>query len=112
MGHGAVLTSTVNLGMADIYPATSGKARVAEYLAEYYGVPLAKSAFLCDDDNDVELARLVGKAYCPAVSSVRASSASVAADQTCHATWLAVRSLQRGRLRVSYKAGVYRRLVA
>jgi 3-deoxy-D-manno-octulosonate 8-phosphate phosphatase KdsC-like HAD superfamily phosphatase len=67
----AGLVSTINLGKADVYPATSGKAQVAGYLARHYGVPLEKSAFICDDDNDVELAKLVGRAYCPAISSVR-----------------------------------------
>ena len=70
----AGLISTVNLGKADVYPATSGKARAAEYLAKYYGVPLSSCALLCDDDNDLELALLVGKAYCPSIASVGFSS--------------------------------------
>jgi hydroxymethylpyrimidine pyrophosphatase-like HAD family hydrolase len=58
------------MGKADVYPATSGKAQAAAYLAAYYGVPLSSCAFMCDDDNDIELAQRVGKAYCPSISSV------------------------------------------
>jgi len=61
----AGLTSAFNLGCADIFPSTSGKARVGAYIAKFYGVRLddPRVVFLCDDDNDIELARCVGKAF-------------------------------------------------
>lgn len=68
------LASTFNLGCADVYPATSGKRAVAEHVALRLGIRLADAAFLCDDDNDLDLAAAVGRAF-----AVGATHASVAA---------------------------------
>lgn len=65
------LTSTFNLGQADVYPSTSGKEAAGRYLVERFGGSVAEAAFLCDDDNDVALALALGRAYLPSVSSVR-----------------------------------------
>ena len=64
------LVSTVNLGMADVYPAKSGKANAAMHIAKHMGADIEQCAFLCDDDNDIDLAKVVGKAYLPSVSAV------------------------------------------
>lgn len=65
------LVSTYNLGKADVYPSTSGKAAAARYMMQKWGAACEDCAFLCDDDNDIELAETVGRAFLPSVSSVR-----------------------------------------
>lgn len=65
------LASTFNLGCADVYPATSGKRAVAEHVASSAGARVTASAFLCDDDNDLDLAAVVGRAF--AVGATHAS---------------------------------------
>lgn len=57
------LASSRNLGCADVYPATSGKAAVGAYVADKLGLSLKSAAFLCDDDNDLRLAAAVGRAF-------------------------------------------------
>jgi hydroxymethylpyrimidine pyrophosphatase-like HAD family hydrolase len=65
------LACTFNLGTADFYPTTSGKGNAARHLMARFGMEdTSKSAFLCDDDNDLPLAALVGKAFLPSISSV------------------------------------------
>lgn len=70
------LASSVNLSCVDIYPSTSGKKNSCQYLAEKLapntesGTILASdSFFLCDDDNDIEMAMACRHAFCPQVSS-------------------------------------------
>lgn len=65
------MVSTINLGKADVYPAYSGKANAAVHIAKQMGVDMKDTAFLCDDDNDIDLAKVVGKAYMPTVAAVR-----------------------------------------
>lgn len=67
----AGLASTINLGMSDVYPAGSGKQGAAIQIARHFGADLCDCAFLCDDDNDIQLAKVVGKAYLPSVAAVR-----------------------------------------
>lgn len=67
----AGLASTVNLGMSDVYPAGSGKQGAAIQIAKHFNADLCDCAFLCDDDNDIQLAKVVGKAYLPSVAAVR-----------------------------------------
>lgn len=57
------LSSSRNLGCADIFPAASGKEAVGRYVAERLRVSLKNCAFLCDDDNDLPLAAAVGRAF-------------------------------------------------
>jgi 3-deoxy-D-manno-octulosonate 8-phosphate phosphatase KdsC-like HAD superfamily phosphatase len=64
------LDCSFNLGVADFYPTTSGKEKVAEYLMGKYGVKAEDACFLCDDDNDLPLARLVGKVFLPSIGHV------------------------------------------
>lgn len=64
------LKSSINLGAADFYPNTSGKVGAARHVAERFGTPLGSCGFLCDDDNDLELAAVVARAYLPSVTSV------------------------------------------
>lgn len=66
----ACLGSSFNLGIADFYPAISGKEGVAAYLMKKFDVPADRCVFLCDDDNDLKLAAIVGKAFLPSVSAV------------------------------------------
>lgn len=61
----------MNLGKADVYPAHSGKANAAVHIAKQLGIDIKDCAFLCDDDNDIDLAKVVGKAYMPTVAAVR-----------------------------------------
>lgn len=64
------LSCTENLGVMDFYPAASGKEGAAQHLMRKWGVNPAATAFLCDDDNDLALAAVVGKAFLPSVSAV------------------------------------------
>eukprot|EP00197_Chlamydomonas_leiostraca_P012292 CAMPEP_0202869656 /NCGR_PEP_ID=MMETSP1391-20130828/12575_1 /ASSEMBLY_ACC=CAM_ASM_000867 /TAXON_ID=1034604 /ORGANISM="Chlamydomonas leiostraca, Strain SAG 11-49" /LENGTH=268 /DNA_ID=CAMNT_0049549997 /DNA_START=62 /DNA_END=868 /DNA_ORIENTATION=- len=63
------LDSSFNLGAADFYPDTSGKVRAARYLMARFQARAQDCVFLCDDDNDMELAAEVGRAYLPSVTS-------------------------------------------
>lgn len=47
------LASSFNLGMADVYPANSGKKNAALYLMRHFGSHPDSCCFLCDDDNDI-----------------------------------------------------------
>jgi hydroxymethylpyrimidine pyrophosphatase-like HAD family hydrolase len=60
-----------NLGAVDIYPETSGKKNAAVYLMQKFGgnTDGTDSVFMCDDDNDIELAQAVSKAYLPSITS-------------------------------------------
>ena len=42
-----------------------------------WSVARSDSVFLCDDDNDMELAAEVGRAFLPSISSVRSSDSWV-----------------------------------
>jgi 3-deoxy-D-manno-octulosonate 8-phosphate phosphatase KdsC-like HAD superfamily phosphatase len=57
-------------GVVDFYPAVSGKEGAARHLMARWGVGPAATAFLCDDDNDLALAAVVGKAFLPSTSAV------------------------------------------
>ena len=59
------LTSFVNLGCVDILPAASGKLNAGLYLIGRLGARPESSTFLCDDDNDLELAAAVSEAVLP-----------------------------------------------
>ncbi|GAX80007.1 hypothetical protein CEUSTIGMA_g7446.t1 [Chlamydomonas eustigma] len=63
------LSCSFNLGAADFYPATSGKLQAAKYLMKCWSIDSKDSVFLCDDDNDMELALQVGKAFLPSITS-------------------------------------------
>ncbi len=69
-GWAGVLSTTTNLGSVDIFPARSGKKNAAAYLADRTGGwELGRhAAFLCDDDNDIELASCANKVYLPGMS--------------------------------------------
>ncbi|KAJ9533439.1 hypothetical protein QJQ45_026474, partial [Haematococcus lacustris] len=57
------------VGAADFYPATSGKVRAAQYLMGRFRATPHSCTFMCDDDNDMELAAVVAKAFLPTVTS-------------------------------------------
>lgn len=59
----AELTSSFNLGVADVYPATSGKAAAALHLMKRLGAAPEHCSLMCDDDNDLGLAAVVGKVF-------------------------------------------------
>jgi hydroxymethylpyrimidine pyrophosphatase-like HAD family hydrolase len=60
-----------NLGAVDVYSNTSGKKNAAVYLMGKFGGNTngSDSIFMCDDDNDIELAKAVSKAYLPSITS-------------------------------------------
>lgn len=51
---------------------------VHRYLMKTWGIKHQDSVFLCDDDNDMELAALVGRAFLPTVSSASVERAVAA----------------------------------
>ena len=77
------LTSAFNLGCADVFATTSGKANVAAYVAARFDLQLgdASVVFLCDDDNDVDLAQRVAKAFVVGVNSQSMADAIQAATR-------------------------------
>mmetsp|Transcript_6995 Transcript_6995/g.14502 ORF Transcript_6995/g.14502 Transcript_6995/m.14502 type:complete len:315 (+) Transcript_6995:3171-4115(+) len=64
----AGLSSSFNLGKADIYPIQSGKANAARHILALLDVGAEDSVALFDDDNDVELGQLCGKGYLPGIT--------------------------------------------
>lgn len=63
------LACSTNLGSLDVYPKTSGKLNAAKYLMNIFGANSKTSVFMCDDDNDIELALHVSKAFLPSITS-------------------------------------------
>jgi hypothetical protein len=57
-----------NLGHVDVVPKGSGKVRAAQYVAKKWGARAEDAVMLMDDDNDLELAAWVGRAFVPTVS--------------------------------------------
>ncbi|KAK9838542.1 hypothetical protein WJX81_006152 [Elliptochloris bilobata] len=70
----AGLAHSRNLHAADVYPETSGKDNAARHLMQRFDAAPHGCFLLCDDDNDLRLAALVGKAFV-----VGATAPSVAA---------------------------------
>lgn len=62
------LTSSFNLGKADIYPAASGKANAARHILELNHIDATNAVALFDDDNDLELGALCGASFLPSVT--------------------------------------------
>jgi hydroxymethylpyrimidine pyrophosphatase-like HAD family hydrolase len=63
------ICSSFNIGAADFYPVTSGKVEAAKYLMSKWGSDPSQCTFLCDDDNDIQLALAVRKAFLPNITS-------------------------------------------
>ncbi|KAL3148732.1 hypothetical protein ABBQ38_014143 [Trebouxia sp. C0009 RCD-2024] len=63
------LTSSYNIGKADFYPVTSGKRNAAQHIVDGFGSNMTDAFLLCDDDNDMELAVAVEKAFLLSISS-------------------------------------------
>lgn len=63
------LACSTNLGSLDVYPKTSGKLNAAKYLMDTFKSGSESSIFMCDDDNDIELAMYVSKAFLPSITS-------------------------------------------
>lgn len=63
------LASSFNIGLADFYPSTSGKEKAAQHIVNKFGSNLAEAFLLCDDDNDMGLAAVVGKVFLPSITS-------------------------------------------
>ena len=57
----------MNLGHVDIYPTVSGKRKAGIYVLQRLGVDASEAGFLCDDENDLELAMAVGHVFIPQV---------------------------------------------
>ena len=47
------LATSCNIGLADFYPATSGKENAAKHIVEKFSSNLDASFLMCDDDNDM-----------------------------------------------------------
>ncbi|KAI8469912.1 MAG: hypothetical protein J3K34DRAFT_521817 [Monoraphidium minutum] len=73
------LKCSFNLGVADFYPAASGKEGAAARLLARWGGAARAAVHLGDDDNDLPLARLVGRAFLPSISE-ESVAAAVAAE--------------------------------
>jgi hypothetical protein len=83
---------STNLGVLDFYPARSGKEGAAKRLERLFAAaaaagggagattPPVRTAFLCDDDNDLALASRVGRVFVPTFGSTSMESA-VRAEQ-------------------------------
>ncbi|KAL4452622.1 hypothetical protein ABPG75_008284 [Micractinium tetrahymenae] len=78
------LATALNLGAADVFPATSGKENAARYLMQRFGAEPAECNFMCDDDNDLGLAALVRKAYLPGITAPSVAAAVAAAPHRFH----------------------------
>lgn len=69
------LVSSINLGCMDVYPGISGKKNACQYLAQKMlggdgETVLAQNCVcLCDDDNDLAMAKACRHAYLPGLSS-------------------------------------------
>jgi hypothetical protein len=80
-------------GVVDFYPATSGKEGAAHHLMSRWGVGPAATAFLCDDDNDLALAAVVGRAFLPSISAVSVLSGVGGGNAVCGATAIMVQAV-------------------
>ncbi|GFR53021.1 hypothetical protein Agub_g15713 [Astrephomene gubernaculifera] len=78
------LSCSFNLGAADFYPATSGKVMAARHLMRRFSAAAPDCCFLCDDDNDLELAAEVGRALLPSITSDTVRQAVEAAPDRFH----------------------------
>ena len=74
------LASFGNLGCVDILPAASGKRNAGLYLVARVGARPETTSFLCDDDNDLELAAAVSEALLPQCTATSVRDAVDAAD--------------------------------
>lgn len=74
------LATSVNLGCVDFYPKQSGKKNCCAYLAKHFSektkaeddgssLLAEKAVCMCDDDNDLQMARACSKAYVPGITS-------------------------------------------
>lgn len=69
LANSSNLACSTNLGSLDVYPKTSGKLNAAKYLMTRFKSNPDSSIFMCDDDNDIELALNVSKAFLPTITS-------------------------------------------
>ena len=74
----ACLKASVNLGVLDFYPAAAGKEGAAAHLLARWGGAPHCAAHLCDDDNDLPLARMVARAFLPRVAEASVAAAAAA----------------------------------
>lgn len=69
------LSTSFNLGKADIYPAASGKANAAKHILQLCGWTPAVAVAMFDDDNDLELGALCNVSFLPGVTHPNVLSA-------------------------------------
>lgn len=62
------LAYSFNLGKADIYPSTSGKAAAAKEVLRRHGLRSAHAVAMFDDHNDLELGELASRSFLPGVT--------------------------------------------
>jgi len=77
------LACTLNLGKADVYPISSGKANAARFVLDIEKASAHESVAMFDDDNDIELGELCGTGILPGVTH---SSVIQAAQRNPHWT--------------------------
>mmetsp|Transcript_599 Transcript_599/g.1926 ORF Transcript_599/g.1926 Transcript_599/m.1926 type:complete len:420 (+) Transcript_599:589-1848(+) len=65
----ASLKYAFNLGMCDIFPANSGKDSAVMFVMESFGLSSKDCVCMCDDDNDLGMAALVGQVYLPGITA-------------------------------------------
>ena len=75
----STLSTCCNLGCADIFPASSSKQAVAAHVARralgIESLDDARVVFMCDDDNDVDMALLVAHTFVVGVNCERLRAA-------------------------------------
>mmetsp|Transcript_40430 Transcript_40430/g.65593 ORF Transcript_40430/g.65593 Transcript_40430/m.65593 type:complete len:206 (-) Transcript_40430:1015-1632(-) len=59
------IASAFNLGKADFFPVNSGKENAVQYIASTLGVDMSHTYALFDDNNDIEMGRIVSKCFLP-----------------------------------------------
>ena len=76
----ATLRYAYNLGAADVFPATSGKAAALRYVAQRWGIAPESARCCCmgDDDNDIAMTRAVSHAFLPGVNAPTLAAAVAA----------------------------------
>lgn len=67
-GEEDALQCFYNLGMLDVMPRGSGKVNAARYVMERLGARPEDCVMLCDDQNDLQLAEYVGRAFVPTIA--------------------------------------------
>lgn len=85
------ISSSMNLGKYDFYPAMCGKGNAVRYLQQKLGVAREESAALFDDDNDLPMAEACAWQLLPALTSD-----SIVAAVRAHPEWRVAKRCGQG----------------